>query len=270
MIVHPYGIGDLLFITPVLRALRLVPTVETVDLLLGSRTREVVENNPHVNEIFVVDKDRARCQTRWENLRENLELGRKLRAKRYDLILDYSLRREHAFLGRFLLGVPRCAGFAYKKRAVFHTIRYPLPEGFWKRHAADFYCDLAEAAGIPVEDRFLEFYFPPDPTSLEKQVAQKLDGISKPFLTVSPGGGDSWGKEAAFKRWPVKNFAGLIQKLQPKLPVKGDLYPRERLRKRTLRGTQTVARDPGGGARGRNFVERNGAAFEKIRPLYGE
>ncbi len=221
LVVHPYGIGDLLFITPVLRALRLIPTVEAVDLLLGSRTREVVENNPHVNEIFVVDKDRTRRQTWTENLRESFELGRKLRAKHYDLILDYSLRREHAFLGRFFLGIRHCAGFAYKKRAVFHTIRYPLPEGFWKRHAADFYCDLAELAGVPVEDRFLEFYFPPDPRSLEKQVAQKSGGIETPFLTVSPGGGDSWGKEAAFKRWPAQNFAELIGKLQPKLKAKG-------------------------------------------------
>ncbi len=221
LVVHPFGIGDLLFITPVLRALRLVPTVETVDLLLGSRTRAVVENNPHVNDIFVVDKDRMRRQTRWENFREVLELGRKLRAKHYDLILDYSLRREHAFCGRFVLGIPQCAGFAFKKRAVFHTIRYPLAEGFLKRHAADHYCDLAELAGISVEDRFLEFYFPPDAEALEKQVVKKMGGIGKPFLTLSPGGGDSWGREAAFKRWPVKNIAEFVRKLQTKLDVKG-------------------------------------------------
>ena len=123
LIVHPYGIGDLLFVTPVMRALRLIPTVETVDLLLGSRTREVVESNPPVNDIFVVDKDRAHRQTWKENFCDQWELGRKLRAKHYDLILDYSLRREHAFFGRFFLGIPKCAGFAYKKRATFHNIR---------------------------------------------------------------------------------------------------------------------------------------------------
>jgi heptosyltransferase-2 len=214
LIVHPYGIGDLLFVTPVMRALRLIPRVETVDLLLGSRTREVVENNPHINEIFVVDKDRAHRQTWFENFRDNLELGRKLRAKRYDLILDYSLRREHAFFGRYLLGVPRCAGFAYKKRAVFHNIRFPLTEAFWKRHAVDFYCDLAEAAGIPVEDRFLEYYFPKLGTLLEAEAAARLKLLPERFLAVAPGGGDSWGKEASFKRWPVKYFAELVTKLQ--------------------------------------------------------
>ncbi|MBU9889500.1 MAG: hypothetical protein KTQ49_06500, partial [Candidatus Omnitrophica bacterium] len=221
LIVHPYGIGDLLFITPILRALRLIPTVETVDLLLGSRTREIVENNPHVNESFVMDKDRMRRQSGPVNLRQSIELGRQLRAKHYDLLLDYSLRREHAFLGQFFLGIPRCAGFAYKKRAVFHNVRFPLPEGFWGRPAADFYCDLAEEAGVPVEDRFLEFYFPSDTASLEEKITRKLNGLKGPFLAVSPGGGDSWGREAAFKRWPVQNFSKLIQMIQPKLKVSG-------------------------------------------------
>lgn len=221
LIVHPYGIGDLLFITPVLRALRLMPTVETVDLLLGSRTREVVEHNPHINEIFVMDKDRLRRQTRQQNFREHFELGRKLRGKDYDLLLDYSLRRENAFCGRFLLGIPQCAGFAYKKRAIFHTLRYPLQEGFQGRHGVDYYCDLAEQAGIPVEDRFLEYYFPRDISALETQAMNKLGGLPAPFLTVSPGGGDSWGKEAAFKRWPVKYFAELIRKLRPRLKIQG-------------------------------------------------
>lgn len=221
LIVHPYGIGDLLFVTPVMRALRLIPTVETVDLLLGSRTREVVEHNPHINEIFVVDKDRAHRQSRFENFRDAWELGKKLRAGRYDLILDYSLRREHAFFGRFFLGVPRCAGFAYKKRAAFHNIRYPLPEGFWKKHAADFYCDLAEAAGIPVEDRFLEYFFPADAAELEHETTERLALLPEGFMAVAPGGGDSWGKEAAFKRWPVECFAELIRKIQRERGVRG-------------------------------------------------
>lgn len=221
LIVHPYGIGDLLFVTPVMRALRLIPTVETVDLLLGSRTREVVEHNPHINDIFVLDKDRYYAQTWQENLRDGWELGCKLRAKRYDLLLDFSLRRENAFWGRFFWAIPRCAGFAYKKRAVFHNIRFPLPDGFWKRHAVDFYCDLAEAAGIPVEDRFMEYFFPEDTAALKKKVVQKLGNLPPNFIAISPGGGDSWGKEAAYKRWPVKCFAELVVKLKTRISYQG-------------------------------------------------
>lgn len=221
LVVHPYGIGDLLFVTPVLRALRLIPTVETVGLLLGSRTREVVENNPNVDDIFVLDKDRLRRQTRRQNFRELWDLGRKLRAKHYDLLLDYSLRPEHAFWGRLFLGIPKCAGFAYKRRGIFHNVRHPLPEGYWKQHVIDFYAGLAEKAGVPVGDRFMEYFFPPDTDALEKEVGKKISLLPGRFLAVAPGGGDSWGKEAAFKRWPVQYFAQLVRRLKKELKIDG-------------------------------------------------
>ena len=244
LIVHPYGIGDLLFVTPVLRALRLIPSVETVDLLLGSRTRDVVEHNPHVNDIFVADKDRAHRQTWLENLRDNLDLGRKLRAKQYDLILDYSLRREHAFFGRFFLGIPQCAGFAYKERAIFHNIRYPLPDGFWKKHVVDFYCDLAEAAGIPVEDRFLEYYFPKPVSLTEAEIAIKVKLLPERFLAVAPGGGDSWGKDASYKRWPGKYFAELITRIQKEKGIHGIAILGSRLERGLCEELQAMVHPP--------------------------
>jgi ADP-heptose:LPS heptosyltransferase len=190
-------------------------------MLLGSRTREVVENNPHVSDIFILDKDKLRRQSRAENFRDLWALGKKLREKKYDLLLDYSLRPENAFWYRFLLGIPKRAGFGYKRRAIFHNIRFPLPEGYWKQHVVDFYAGLAELAGIPVGDRFLEYYLPANEAELGKKVAPKLGPLGNDFIAVSPGGGDSWGKEADFKRWPVKNFSEFIQKLRTKVPFKG-------------------------------------------------
>ena len=106
LVVHPYGLGDFLFVTPVLRALRLIPSVEKVDLLLGSRTSEVVRENPHVDEIFVVDKGRYQTQGRGQTFREVVALGLELRSRHYDLMLDYSLRSEYALLGRLFLTRP--------------------------------------------------------------------------------------------------------------------------------------------------------------------
>ena len=42
----------------------------------------------------------------------------------------------------------------------------------------------------------------------------KLKLLPERFLAVAPGGGDSWGKDASYKRWPVKYFAELIARLQ--------------------------------------------------------
>ena len=215
LVAQPYGIGDLLFVTPVLRALRLKPSIEKVDLLLGSRTESVVRSNPHVDEIFSIDKDRFRDQGKWRTFREVLALGKKLRGNHYDLLLDYSLRAEHAFFAQFFLGIPRRAGFDYKRRGFFHNRRIRIPEGFANRHVADTFCDLAEAAGIPVEDRFLEFYLGNRDHEEADRILREKGGRSfRHFLVVSPGGGESWGQDAHFKRWPPRFFAGLIERLQ--------------------------------------------------------
>jgi lipopolysaccharide heptosyltransferase II len=211
LIVHPYGIGDLLFVTPVLRALRLIPTVEKVDLLLGSRTDIVVRHNPHVDEIFSIDKDKAHAQSSFSNLKEMLALGGKLRRNRYDLMLDYSLRREYAFWGQWVLNVPRRAGLDYRGRSLFHNIRLAIPDGFTGHHVTDDYCALAERAGIRVEDRFLEFY-PQDNIRVQAEAFLKKEK-AKRVIVVAPGGGESWGKDAHFKRWLPQSFAELINKL---------------------------------------------------------
>ena len=110
LVVQPYGIGDLLFITPVLRALRLIPGLERVDVLLGSRTEEVIRHNPHVDEIFTIDKDLFRRQSWLKTWSGLAQLGKTLRGRNYDLLLDYSFRDEYAFFALIFLNIPRRAG----------------------------------------------------------------------------------------------------------------------------------------------------------------
>jgi len=215
LVVHPYGLGDFLFVTPVLRALRLIPSVEKVDLLLGSRTAEVARENPHVDEIFVVDKGRYQKQSRVQTFREVAVLGKELRSRHYDLMLDYSLRSEYAVLGRLFLGIPRTAGFNYKRRGFYHSIRLALPKGFSDRSVVDIYSSLAERAGIRTEDRWLELYVSDSARveALKKWQAKAGQKEIGRFLFISPGGGESWGKDAHFKQWPVSCFAALCARL---------------------------------------------------------
>lgn len=220
LIVHPYGLGDLLFITPVLRALRLLPCVEKVDLLLGSRSDVIAKNNPHIDEIFTVDKDKIQSQKKMASLKELWRLGQKLRQNRYDLLLDYSLRGEYAFWGAFFLGIRRRAGFNYKRRGFFHNLRLPIPQGFSQAHVVDYVCNLAEAAGIPVEDRFLEYYVTEKDDSAAAEILRQ-SGIlpNDRVIVLSPGGGESWGKDAHFKQWPPAYFVELMKFFKKEIPA---------------------------------------------------
>lgn len=222
LIVHPYGIGDLLFATPVFRALRLQPRVETVDLLLGSRTEAVVRNNPHIDKIFNIDKDLVHKQNLIKNWKDLSGLAAELTARKYDLLLDFSMRGEYAFCSKFFLGIRKRAGFAYKNRAFFHNIRVDLRNAFHEKHVVDYYCELAEKAGIPVEDRFLEFFLQPcDLEAADIVLKERFGRVPESFIAVSPGGGESWGKDARLKRWPARYFKEFIQKLRAVKPFEG-------------------------------------------------
>ena len=219
LIVQPYGIGDLLFLTPIFRALRLIPTVEKVDLLLGSRTESVVYANPHIDDVLKVDKDLFHSQSFFKTVFDVMKLGKKLCKNQYDLMLDFSMRGEYAFFGAFFLKIPKRVGFNYKRRGFFHTHRVSIPKGFRDRSVVEIVCELAQKAGIPVEDPFLEFYVTDEDRVEREKVLMDADFES--YMVVSPGGGESWGKDAHFKRWPIQYYSEFVRHFVKKTEVKG-------------------------------------------------
>ncbi len=222
LVVQPYGIGDALFMTPLLRALRTIPTVEAVDLLLGSRTEPVFRNNPHVDQIFSIDKEKWRA-SKSEMAKEALSLWKKFRG-RYDLLIDFSLQREYGFYGRFFLGIPRRIGFNFKSRGIFLTQSISLENGYEGGHAIDFYCEVGKLIGLEISDRFLEFYISKeDRQAAAKVLREKSIADSSRFLAVAPGGGESWGKDAPFKRWSPNYFAELISSMKQRTDFEGIL-----------------------------------------------
>ncbi len=105
-------------------------------------------------------------------------------------------------------------------RAFFHNIKLSIPEGFHGKHVTEYFIQLAEKAGIPVRDLSMEFYVSPaDRAEAGSLLRNFLPGES--YLTVSVGGGESWGKDAHFKRWPPAYFSELTEKLKKKYNISG-------------------------------------------------
>jgi ADP-heptose:LPS heptosyltransferase len=202
-----------------LRALKTNGRASCVDLLLGSRTRAVFEKNPHVDRIHTLDLDRLRGQGKWKSFAEVVDLLLLLKSRKYDVLIDCSLSRRFAFFGRFTLGIPEIIGFDYKKRGTFLTRKVALPEGYRNKHASEYHADLVRLAGIAVDTLKPDFYY--DEMD-EIQAGECLAAVGMPegcsYLAVSPGGGESWGRDADFKRWLPENFAEAINALAKEMP----------------------------------------------------
>jgi len=226
LVVNPYGIGDVLFCTPLLQALKNQPGVERVDILLGSRTKELLENNPNVDEIHVMDKDVLHSYSPIKRFFKTLQFYKELKKFNYDCFIDLSLTREYAFFAKFILKIPVRVGFAYKKRGCYLTETKPLPNGFEGKSVPWYYAELLKLLSIAPPKK-LEMEFGVTSFVLNKvETRLREQGILKGsrIVAVSAGGGASWGKDAHFKQWQPRFFRELLEKIQLMFPMDAVLF----------------------------------------------
>ena len=56
LIINPYGIGDVLFTTPVVRNLRLAYPDAIIAYLANRRTAPIVQNLPQIDKVFIYNE----------------------------------------------------------------------------------------------------------------------------------------------------------------------------------------------------------------------
>ena len=98
LIVNPFGIGDVLFTTPLVRAVRNAFPNSVIGYLCNRRTEPILTTNPHVNEVFVYEKDELQREwrrSRRHGLRYLTSLLVRIRQARFDWVLDLSLGERY-------------------------------------------------------------------------------------------------------------------------------------------------------------------------------
>ncbi len=220
LLVNPFGLGDVLFMTPVLRALATSGLAGSIDVILGSRTRALLEPNPYVSRIFEIDKD-AWHREGWRRVAsDSARLFAAMARTRYDALIDFSLTREYAFWAKAAF-VPRRIGFDWAGRGSFLTHRIPLISGFARRHAVEWYAESLRSFGLSPTNLSLEVFIP-DAARAEAQRFLKEQGIEgdEPFVAVCAGGGESWGKDSSMKHAPPSLLGEVLSWVLGELDVR--------------------------------------------------
>ena len=219
LIIHPFGLGDALFMSPVIRSLKENGTKQ-IDLLLGSRTRELFEHNPHVNQIFEWDKSPVlEIQEKWNRFKKLAKLFWVLWNRHYQIVIDFSPSAQYAFLSWILFWIPIRIGFNFKGHGIFLTHKVELPDGYARKSVVEYYLELLSFLGVVPQRKQPELFLTDEDEKEAERILEEL-GIdaSRGILAVAPGGGESWGKDARLKRWPVEYFAKLIRDLCQSYP----------------------------------------------------
>ena len=200
LIVNPFGIGDVLFSTPLIRAVRRAFPNAYLAYLCNRRTEEILRRNEHLNELFIYERDELVAlwkQRKRSAITAVMSLLRAIRRRRFDLAIDLSLGERYSFL-LMLLGIRRRIGFDYRRRGRFLTHRLII-DGYHEDHVVEHYARLLRSLGILLRNRHLEL-----PVSEADQRAAKdqlrhfglKDG--QPAIGLIPAGG-RWGTIPALR-----------------------------------------------------------------------
>ena len=221
LLINTFGIGDVLFTTPVIANLKRAHPNVALYYLANRRTVVFLRQDPRLEKVFVYERDdfiKAQQESQFLFLKKWRQFFLELRREKFDCMIDFSMNRSFSFLA-FLLGIRERIGFDYKSRGNFLNRKIPL-KGYEGRHVVDYYCDLLRFLNIPPENKKLSLYLPAETQAWAKSWLQEKGFLSgKGPIAVVPGGGASWGRAAALKRWPATKYSQLVGKVVEKSGV---------------------------------------------------
>jgi len=200
LVVNVNWLGDVIFSSPIFKALKSAYPQAKISCLAVPRVKEILESIPEIDEIIIYDEK----SKHWNPLAK-LGLIAELRRKKFDIVFLLHRSWTRAFLV-FLAGIPQRVGYDAKGRGVFLTHKVvPLKEPV---HRRDYYLNVIESFGVKVQDRRTRLSV--DPESQEEiQTTLSRKGIKPEDFLVVIHPGANWD----LKRWPLENFARLIQQL---------------------------------------------------------
>lgn len=218
LIINPFGIGDVLFTTPLIRNLKYHFPESFIGYVVNQRTAAFLIDYSKVNRVFVYERDHFNQlyhSSKIQFIQKGFEFLQEIKEVKFDLVIDLSLNGTMSFL-MWWIGIPRRIGFNYRNRSPFLTTKITL-DGYERKHVVDYYLSLLEELGCEVKSRELEFPLK-DEDRQWAEVFLKKNGIASDDIVVGlvPGGGASWGKDAAYKRWAPEKYAKLADKIVEK------------------------------------------------------
>jgi len=214
LIINPYGIGDVLFTVPMIKTIKANVADAFIGYVANSRTAPLLQSIPEVNCVTIYDRDEFKAvsdRSKSEFLRLLKKTKDEISAAQYDICFDLSMTGYAAFYC-MIAGIKERVGLNYRNRSVFLTKKILL-KGFEGRHVVEYYLDLLRVIGFDVQPQTMELLIPTEKRMWVKEFLRQAELPKENFLVVFPGGGESWGHDAKFKRWPAIKYAELISKV---------------------------------------------------------
>ncbi|MCX6640061.1 MAG: glycosyltransferase family 9 protein [bacterium] len=210
LLLRNQGIGDLILITPAIRAIRQLHPDAHLSIMVGDWSRSAIEQNPHLDEILSYPDP-------WIQQKQPigyLKLVSRLFKKKFDVAYIF---HSHPFIHLipYLARVPRLYGFfdpELKKQGKLLNAKAEWSPNT-DRYIADNYLDIPRLAGFSGADLSLDFHLSPEENQQADRLLEQQGLIPNQYFVVAPGGGVNPRQHVYEKRWGKNKFSELIRLL---------------------------------------------------------
>ena len=234
LVISVNWLGDVIFSTPVYKALKDNYPGAKITVLAVPRVKDVLLMCPFVDDVIVYDED-GEDRPLWNKLLTVL----RLRRRHFDAVFILRSSLSRTFL-TMLAGIPRRVGLRSRKGIDFLT--HALSDaGLDDLHRTDTYLKILEGYGLKISDRSTRLQVDPSFLSWAERFLEGWGvGRGEPFAVLNTGG--NWG----LKQWPLENFAELARRITSMMGMKvllpGAIKDAERVERiARLSGPKTIA-----------------------------
>jgi lipopolysaccharide heptosyltransferase II len=205
-------LGDVVFTTPLVRALRRRYPDAHLTYVVEPLAAPVVQGNPHLDEVIVVPKRQG--LSRWL---DDWTWAQQFRAARFDIAIDLHGGPRAAWL-TWASRAPMRIGYQTAGRSWMYTHLVAPSEDLAPRHSVRNQWDLLAPLGIEAPDPARDAVEMPGDPAVEDRVERRLReaGIrpDDALVVVHVSAGNP------FRRWPPEAFAQMVIELARRDPMR--------------------------------------------------
>ena len=187
-------IGDMILLTPALRALKKGLHDANITVLVNPLVKELMERNPYLDSVIVYDKRGTQ-----KGIRGMWKMADRLKLERFDIAVILHPNSVRSAILSYMAGIPERVGSKIRGRGPFLTMKVA-----WRRnvHEVQRYLDVVSSIVNVDRNGKLEFWGIREED--ETFVNDVLGDHTGPVVGINPF--TTWPS----KRWPVERFARLV------------------------------------------------------------
>ena len=216
LIVRLSALGDVVNTLPALTALRRGHPKAHIAWLVEDRAADILHSHPLLDEVIIFPRLKwqqsfSLRRGRWRTLADCYQFFSALRARRFDIAIDFQGNAKSGFLS-YMSGAKIRLGFDRRNSSegniVFTNRRVPIANPHINR--AEKYLVLARAVGgsmAPWAPAVLPTW--PAEAAAAKALLREAGVRRRPLIALHPGTSEF----GAFKRWPPERFGQLARRL---------------------------------------------------------